>query len=381
MVMEWRHFRNRRELFIVLIISAVVGLAGGWWVDQRWFARSTPPAPEEIRAEEEPRSPSDSVRTGLLTDLEDTTVSVVEKVGPAVVKIATTEKTIVDHFFVGRIVQEREGIGSGVIVDEAGHILTNNHVVAGASEIKVFLPQRRDPYRGSLVGADPFTDLAVIEIAGKDLPVAELGDSDKLRVGQLVIAIGNPYGFENSVTLGLISALGRGLLVDPDYGLQIEGVIQTDASINPGNSGGPLLDLEGRVIGINTAIIAEAQGIGFAIPTNTAREIMTELIAHGRILRLGILGGAIDDVFVARYERETGTTLPVQAGIYLVEVVADGPAAKAGLQPGDIITEAGGQYIRTMERLVEEVQKAGHGGKLGIVFFRGNAKLAVTASL
>lgn len=369
---------RRRELVIILIACATIGLVAGWWVDQRWGARSSPPVPEKIKAEEQ-RDARDELN--LLTALETAAVQVVEEVGPAVVKIATTEKTTVDHFFVGRIVQERQGIGSGVLIDKEGHILTNNHVVAGASEIRVFLPQRTDPYRGTVVGADPFTDLAVVSISGKDLPVAGLGDSDRLRVGQFVIAIGNPYGFENSVTLGLVSALGRGLLVDPDYNLQIEGVIQTDASINPGNSGGPLLDLAGKVVGINTAIIQEAQGIGFAIPINTARDIAAELITYGKMLRLGVLGGTIDDVFIARYERETGTKLPVDTGIFLVEVVTDGPAAEAGLQPGDIITKAGGREVRTMEELVSQVRKAGHGGELSITFFRGEDEMVTTAHL
>lgn len=376
--MPGKSFYRQRELVIILVACMTIGLAAGWWVDKRWGARSSPPGPEEIRAEEQHDSQGDS---DITTALENAAVKVVEEVGPAVVKIATTEKAVVDHFFVGRIVQEREGIGSGVVIDEDGHILTNNHVVSGASEIRVFLPQRGDPYRGTVAGADPFTDLAVVKISGTDLPIAPLGDSDNLRVGQFVIAIGNPYGFDNSVTLGLVSALGRGLLVDPEYGLQIEGVIQTDASINPGNSGGPLLDLAGRVVGINTAIIRSAQGIGFAIPINTARDVAGELIAHGKVLRLGILGGTIDEVFVARYERETGTELPVESGVYIVEVVADGPAARAGLKPGDIVTRAGGREITSMEELVSQVRKAGHGGRLGITFFRGEDELAVTAQL
>lgn len=378
--MSGKRLFNRRELIIILIVCGTIGLLSGWWVDQRWGARTSPPDPTKIKAE---RSPTDNERNRLnvLTDLEAATTGVVESVGPAVVKILTREKAVIDHFFVGQIVQEREGIGSGVIVDGAGHILTNNHVVADATEIKVLLPDRQDPYRGRLIGADPFTDLAVLKIDGKDLPVANLGDSSKLKVGQFVIAIGNPYGFENSVTLGLVSALGRGLLIDPEFGLQIEGVIQTDASINPGNSGGPLLDLEGRVIGINTAIIERAQGIGFAIPINAARETMEELITHGKVLRLGVLGGAIDEVFATRYLRETGVALPVKTGIYLVEVVEGGAAANAGLRAGDIITRAGGREVRTMDELVAQVRRAGHGGAISITFFRDDAELVATASL
>ncbi|NLK08188.1 MAG: PDZ domain-containing protein [Firmicutes bacterium] len=376
--MSGKRLFSRKELLIVLVICGAVGLLGGWLVQRG--VDTNPPDPTKIKAESQPRD-SERNRFAVLTDLEGATTGVVKQVGPAVVKIVTKEKAVIDHFFVGQIVQEREGIGSGVIVDDKGHIITNNHVVAGASEIKVLLPDRQDPYRGRLIGADPFTDLAVLKIDGKDLPVANMGDSSKLKVGQFVIAIGNPYGFENSVTLGLVSALGRGLLIDPEFNLQVNGVIQTDASINPGNSGGPLLDLEGKVIGINTAIIERAQGIGFAIPINTARETMAELIAHGKILRLGILGGAIDEVFTSRYKRETGMDLPTETGIYIVEVVKGSPADEAGIQPGDIISGIGGKDIRTMDELTDEVKKAGHGGTIGITFFRGDRGLAVTVTL
>jgi len=337
-----------------------------------------PPGSEEIKAEEQSDGGNE---TDVLRSLENAAVKVVEKVGPAVVRIETVEKAVVNDFFVGQIIQEREGIGSGVIIDEDGHIITNNHVISDASEIMVYLPNRTDPYRGRVVGTDPFTDLAVVRISGRDLPAAPLGNSDELRVGQIVIAIGNPYGFESSVTLGLVSALGRGLLLDPKYNLQIEGVIQTDASINPGNSGGPLLNLNGEVVGINTAIIQNAQGIGFAIPINTARAIAEELIAHGKILRLGILGGTIDEVFAARYERNTGKSLPVKSGVFVVEVVPNEPAAAAGLQPGDLIFAVGGDRIRSMEELTAKVREAGHGGELAIDFYRGEERFVTTARL
>lgn len=381
--MQKGNSRWRQDLITITVMCLVIGFVFGWWVDRRWESRPSPDDSPQIEAEQNGarRVPDDKDTADLVTTLETATVRVVEEVGPAVVKIATTEKTVVDHFFAGRIVQKREGIGSGVIIDEDGHVLTNNHVIARATEIKVFLPQRRDPYRGRIVGRDPFTDLAVIRISGKELPVARLGDSDKLRVGQYVIAIGNPYGFENSVTSGLVSALGRGLLIDPEYGLQVEGLIQTDASINPGNSGGPLLDLNGRVIGINTAIIQQAQNIGFAIPINTARRIAQELIEHGKVLRLGVLGGSIDPVFISRYERETGKKLPVEKGIYIVEVVDNSPADKAGLRAGDIIVEAAGRSVDDMDELVDEVRRAGHGGRLSLTYFRGEEKHKTTAHL
>ena len=254
------------------------------------------PEPRRRESMEERSEPLERLRLsrgssrGSERELSDATIQVVKAVGPAVVKITTREEQLIDDFLLGRFVQETEGIGSGVIFHESGLLLTNSHVVTNAKEIRVWLPGRPDPYVGRLVGDDPYTDLAVVKIEGKDLPTAPLGDSDKLQVGQTVIAIGNPYGFENSVTRGLVSALGRGLMIEPRSNLQLEGVIQTDASINPGNSGGPLLNLQGEVIGINTAIISEAQGIGFAIPINLAKAVAADLIEHGQVVRLGVLG-------------------------------------------------------------------------------------------
>lgn len=300
---------------------------------------------------------------------DDATIRVVKEVGPAVVKITTTEQQVIDSLM-GRFVQETEGIGSGVIIDDAGHILTNSHVVENAAEIFVWLSGRNDPYVGKLVGADPYTDLAVVKIDGKDLPTATLGDSSTLQVGQTVIAIGNPYGFENSVTRGLVSALGRGLMIDPNTNLQLEGVIQTDASINPGNSGGPLLNLAGQVVGINTAIIAEAQGIGFAIPINLAKEVAAEIIRYGRVVRLGVLGGTLTASFVRTYEQRLGERLPVDTGVFVTEVIKDSPASQAGIKAGDIITHIDGQTINSIEELVEKVKKAGYGAKLSVTMYR-----------
>ncbi|MBF8287459.1 MAG: Peptidase [Candidatus Rokubacteria bacterium] len=252
----------------------------------------------------------------ILHALEDAFASVADRVTPSVVNVSVKPKKappgeggqppegeqrfrdffgpeFYDRFFKRRAPREEaRSAGSGVIVDARGYILTNAHVVESAAEIEVRLSDDRK-FAATLVGRDPKTDLAVVKIdpGAGPLPAAELGDSDKLRTGQWAIAIGNPFGLDRTVTVGIISATGRTRVGVATY----EAFIQTDASINPGNSGGPLLNLDGRVIGINTAIVSSGQGIGFAIPINMAREVMTQLIAKGRVVR-GWLGISIQDL-------------------------------------------------------------------------------------
>src|SRR5262249_60963965 len=229
--------------------------------------------------------------------------------------------------------------GSGVIVDARGFILTNAHVVENAAEIEVRLSDDRK-FPGQVVGRDPKTDLAIVKIepGASALPVAELGDSDKLRIGQWAIAIGNPFGLDRTVTVGIISATGRTRVGGATY----EAFIQTDASINPGNSGGPLLNLQGKVIGINTAIVASGQGIGFAIPINMAREVMGQLIAKGRVIR-GWLGIVIQDLTP---DLAAGFGITSANGVLISDVMKDSPAEAAGMRPGDVIVEFTGAPIK-----------------------------------
>ena len=233
-----------------------------------------------------------------------------------------------DRFFRKRSPREEgRASGSGVIVDAQGYILTNAHVVENAAEIEVGLSDDRK-FKATLVGRDPKTDLAVLRVEAPTgtLPVAELGDSDRLRVGQWAIAIGNPFGLDRTVTAGIISATGRTQVGVATY----EAFIQTDASINPGNSGGPLLNLQGRVIGINTAIVASGQGIGFAIPINMAREVMGQLISRGRVVR-GWLGIVIQDLTA---DLAAGFGLPDTGGVLISDVMKDSPAETAGMRAG-----------------------------------------------
>ncbi len=234
---------------------------------------------------------------------------------------------------------ERSGLGSGVIVDGDGYILTNNHVIRGADEIKVKLSDQRE-FSGKVVGTDPKTDLAVIKIDSNNLPVIKLGDSDKLRVGETVIAIGNPYGLSQTVTSGIVSATGRANVGIADY----EDFIQTDAPINPGNSGGALVNIRGELVGINTAIFSTSggyQGIGFAIPTSMARTVMNSLIEKGKVTR-GWLGVYIQPL-TPELAKHFG--LEDDRGVLVGDVVQDSPAEKAGIRRGDVIVRYDGKEV------------------------------------
>ncbi len=235
--------------------------------------------------------------------------------------------------------EKEESLGSGVIVSPNGYILTNYHVIKGASDIKVFLSDKRE-FKGKVIGTDPKTDIAVVKIDATGLRTLTLGDSSKLKVGDYALAIGDPFGVGETVTMGIISATGRGNLDIEDY----EDFIQTDASINPGNSGGALINARGELIGINTAILSGSggnQGIGFAIPINMAHYVMDQIIEHGKVVR-GWMGVAIQEVTP---ELAKAFGVPPEKGALVGDVTPDSPAAKAGLQRGDIITTLQGQPV------------------------------------
>ncbi|MNX70417.1 putative serine protease HtrA [compost metagenome] len=271
-----------------------------------------------------------------------------ERAAPAVVNIDTLTRQrrrsgdpFEDYFF-GPQETLQKGVGSGFIVDPGGIVVTNHHVVRNATRLTVTLNDGRK-LPGHIVGRDPGTDIAVIQIEGKDLPTLSLGDSHHLRVGEWVVAIGSPLGLSKTVTAGIISALNRDVSISERVSF-----IQTDAAINPGNSGGPLIDMNGRVIGVNTAIAAQAQGIGFAIPADTVRAIVEQLRAKGKVERAWI-GVSISELTP---ERAAQLDRAVEPGILVQQVIPRGPAARGGLQPGDVLVEVDSRKLTKPSDLI-----------------------------
>ncbi len=344
-------------------------------------------------------------RLQTLVEASKARADIVEKVQKAVVHIKV-EKTIntsqhpstlnnpyelfndefFDRFFPGmrperrpRLPQHRkfkqEGLGSGSIIDGQGHILTNNHVVGDADKITVRLTDGRE-FDAKLVGTDPLSDIAVIKIKGLNLPQMPLGDSDEVRVGESVIAIGNPFGLSYTVTMGIVSAKGRSNVGIVDY----ENFIQTDAAINPGNSGGPLINLQGQIIGVNTAIFTKSggyQGIGFAVPVNMAQHIMNELISEGKVSR-GWLGVGIQDV-TPDLAKNFG--LEKNQGALIASVMPKSPAAKAGVKQGDVIVQFGGRRIIDSSHLRNTVANTKPGSKISVELIRKGKSKLVTVTL
>jgi serine protease Do len=294
-------------------------------------------------------------------------------VSPAVVNIDTVSKVTVgtgdpffDQFF-GRRTVQKTGEGSGFVIDEKGHILTNEHVVAGATEITVTMSTGKR-LRGRVVGSDRFSDVALVQVEGKGLPVAPLGKAQGLRPGQWAIAIGNPYGFQQTVTAGVVSNVARPVNTgDRSY----ERLIQTDAAINPGNSGGPLVDGHGRVVGVNTVVLAEAQGIGFAIPIEVALRVADELIRHGRVNRpwTGFSAQKITPE-IANY-----LGMAQASGAIVDQVVRDSPADRAGLRPGDILLQLDGKKISSADEVKARLKTMKIGDKLTVTVVRGDRVL------
>ncbi len=271
---------------------------------------------------------------------------------------------------------EMPSTGSGFVVDGEGYVLTNHHVIAEAEAIFVRFSGESLEYRADLVGTDPSTDLALLRIdpAGRDLPVLDFGDSDRLEVGAWAVAVGNPFGnLESTMTVGIISAKGRGDLVIGGLTPRYQDFIQTDASINFGNSGGPLVDINGRVIGVNTAINSQGQGIGFAVPSNMVRHIYAQLREHGRVIR-GYLGIRSEDLVQVAGEKDPG--LP-DHGARVIEVIPGGPAAGAGFQPGDVIVEFGGKAVDSQRQLQFLIAGAAAGQDVEVKLIRDGDRKGV----
>lgn len=319
---------------------------------------------QRISADESASQPASPRGSAAREDLElldaysRAVIGVVENVSPAVVGVRTHRD------------DGRGGMGSGFIITSDGYALTNSHVVHGAEKLTVTLAEN-DRLAAEVIGDDPATDLALVRVAARDLPLVELGDSTLLRVGQLVIAMGDPLGLQATVSSGIVSATGRSMR--SQQGRLIENVVQHTAPLNPGNSGGPLVDSRGRVVGINTAIVAMAQGLGFAVPVDTARWVMAELMAHGRVRRpyLGIAGASVP------LARETIRRLDLLGshGVAIASLDPRGPAAQAGLREGDIVIAVNGRLVSDVDDVHRLLTALPAGTSISVSVVRGNELL------
>ena len=308
----------------------------------------------------------------LLDAYSQAVINVVEKVSPAVVNIDVQRQLKGLRRNNQTFSQEVRGNGSGFIFTPDGYILTNSHVVHDASKIEVTLSDGGN-YAAQMIGDDPDTDLAVIRINAPNLVAARLGDSQSLRAGQLAIAIGNPYGFQTTVTTGVVSALGRSFRAKS--GRLIDNMIQTDAALNPGNSGGPLVTSHGEVIGINTAVIMSAQGICFAVPINTAKMILMPLIKDGKVRR-GYIGVGGQNVPLPR-RVVLFQELSVESGVLLISIEHNSPAQKAGLQEGDVIVGLNNQPIASIDDLHKVLTHEQVGMRSPLTIIRRTEKLVL----
>lgn len=362
-------------LFVLLVALFVAGLYG-------WKA-TRPTARKQAAFTPAQRAAANGVRFYGLESRDGELTRLVESVVPSVVSITTSRRvqlpTVIDPFeqFFGKQspgLPHREGVqnslGSGVIVSKEGHILTNNHVIADVDEIKVQLNDGR-VVPAKIIGTDDRTDIAVLKIDAPELKPLPLGDSDKVKVGQLVLAIGNPFGLDESVTMGIISAKNRRSADDSSREF-----FQTDAAFNPGNSGGPLVDVHGEIIGINSSI-ASGQGIGFAIPSNTAGRVLQSLLNYGRVIR-GYLGVGIQQLtpeLARQFGRKEVT------GALVTQVTPGSPAEKGGIQPGDIIIKFDGADVTDIQELRNRVTDAAVGLKVGVVVARDSRELPLTVEI
>lgn len=368
-------FKNLRQAFLLIVVIAILGgiaVNGGCSLTKR----------------SQPKQSAGQAQADLLPGVGPETVAdVVSQASPAVVKISTkvTSRSSGDPLFSDPFFRQffglpsrpkqEEGLGSGFIISKDGYILTNEHVIDGASEISVTVTGFDKDLESKVVGADYDLDLALLKIdAGNDLPFLTLGNSDQIRVGNWVIAIGNPYGLDHTVTTGVISAKGRPITVNDR---QYENLLQTDASINPGNSGGPLLNLKGEVVGINTAISAQAQGIGFAIPTSTVNQVLEDLKNSVNKSRpwVGVQVRTVDEE-LARY-----LGLDKAEGAVIAGVVAGSPAERAGLQEWDVIIEFNGKKVNNADELVAAIKTTQTGQKVRMLVIRQRQLKPLTVTI
>jgi len=368
------------KIALIFIIAVIVG--GTVLIFSNYYANGDQ-AQNNLNEVQENNNISSNIIIGP-TNIAD----IVEKVSPGVVNIETS--VVADRFndslfyndpffrqFFGDMINPspniQQGIGSGFVISEEGYILTNQHVIDQADKITVNIGNDKE-YTAKLVGQDYELDLAVLKIeAGEKLTPLKMGDSEKMRVGEWVIAIGNPYGLDHTVTAGVVSAKGRPIKIENRI---YKNLIQTDAAINPGNSGGPLLNTKGEVIGINTAVNAEAQGIGFAIPINTAKEVLNELINKGKVIRPYI------GVWLQPVDSELAQNLGIQpTGVLVVQVIEGSPAKKAGLRKYDVIIAVDNQAVADYEGLQDILKTKKVGEKITLEIIRQGKHMLIPVTL
>jgi serine protease Do len=371
----------------ILILTLFVGVFAGILIGKYHESRSA-------SAENEPENKTSDLQKELseIKDASQYFIKIAELVKPSVVNISTLKTlnmTYENEFFplFSRRIPRRQQqqVGSGVIVNKEGFILTNNHVVAGADEIKVILFDKRE-FKGKVIGRDETTDLAVVKIIANNLVPAALGDSDKIKIGEWVVAIGSPFGLEQTVTSGIVSAR-RETAATGGYDF-----IQTDAAINPGNSGGPLVNLKGEVIGINSSILSQSggyQGIGFAIPSSRAKKIMIQLVESGKVKRpfLGVQTSDINESLAHYYDLRNLTELLKElkvksaTGAFVITVIESSPAAKSDIVEGDIIIKFNDTQIKTPNDLISSINKSQIDESVTLTIIRNGKEQAVKVKI
>lgn len=369
--------RSNKKIIIIAGIVVAAILAGVWYGGSQLYTYINNAKHPEVIGHQGVNNDGNKI----ITKEEGDIANVVDKVGPSVVSIVT--KATGTSFYGAT---EEEGAGTGIIVGKDGYILTNKHVIAGTNAVSVVLSDGTQYENVKVLGADPLNDVAFLKIENvSSLPAVELGDSSSVRVGQRVVAIGNSLGqYQNTVTSGIISGIGRPIAAQAGETVEnLSDLLQTDAAINPGNSGGPLLNLNGQVIGINTAIIENAQGIGFSIPINATKGILKGVLGRGIVERayLGVNFLPITPDVAKSYN------LPVKKGAYIqglngkTAVIKDGPADKAGIKDGDIITKIGGVEVGTGGGISSLVSEYAPGDTIEVVLLRGGQTLTMKVTL
>lgn len=365
--------------FILAVSLSAAGSSPRWDVQTRAFASFRLPSQSPSWTSLNKTTPAGKLP--ILSEIDHEFTKLVERVMPSVVSITAVQQAAVFNdsfskfFGVTTLVELPPQLGSGVMVSQEGHIVTNLHVIGGALVVRVHLNDGRI-LSAKVLGTDPFTDLAILKVRGAGFIPLELGNSDEVRVGQAVIAVGNPYGLQETVTQGIISAKGR-----RGFSETVNEFFQTDAAINPGNSGGPLIDLDGRIIAINNSILSDKggwQGISFAIPSNTVRRVFNDIRAHGRVVHTWL--GVLTAPLTASLSASLGMP-PGHHGVFIYRVLQGSPAKQAGIRPGDIIISFDGKNVYdgvSLRNLVTETQI---GQKVSIKILRDRSEKQVEATI